>query len=267
MEDQEISNLPEADPLSGSEIIAITQSGETKRTTLTSAAALMAAATTVQNWQSPFRGAILKITSDKTGLTFPTFIGWDTTNYDTDGFWSVGNSTRITIPAGISKVRFNVSVRFNTAAESGTLFVAITKNGLTSEAGYSNAIMSVRSGTTGFGNNTYMGFTPVIDVEDGDYFEVRITKSGMASVDEILTGSNTFFGVEVVEATDAEARPYDLTGTVLGTPSVSSIVDQHVMSRSTRILENGDLLSSTRTPPRLQTLISMCRKTASQSGL
>jgi hypothetical protein len=37
-------------------------------------------------------------------------IPWDATVYDTDAFWSAGNPARLTVPAGISKVRLKGNI-------------------------------------------------------------------------------------------------------------------------------------------------------------
>jgi len=229
MPDTEISNLPAADPLTGAEILPITQGGVTKRTTLTDAAGLIAAATTTQNWQSPYRGALASLSADIINLTSGSNVPFSETVYDTDGIWNVGNPSRLTVPAGVSRVRITASMESPSAGFTNNSFtMRLSKNGLNFKG------MATQSATLGFNNEVMSFSSAVIDVIPGDYFEVRLFHSQDMDLDV-----NTSFGMEIVEATDAEARPYDLTGTVLGIPTVSAIVDQHVMSRTTRMLLDG----------------------------
>jgi hypothetical protein len=58
-----------------------------------------------------FRDTTLTITgyeavADSTDVVVP----WNAVVYDTDAFWSAGNPTRLTVPAGVSKVRLKGNI-------------------------------------------------------------------------------------------------------------------------------------------------------------
>ena len=58
-----------------------------------------------------FRGALVKLTADEpiadsTDVAIPR----DAAVYDTDAFWSAGNPTRLTVPAGVAKVRLKGNI-------------------------------------------------------------------------------------------------------------------------------------------------------------
>jgi len=145
---------------------------------------------------STFSGALVERTSNATGLTFPYFVEWQNAARDTDSFFNVLNPTRLTIPAGISKVRLKASVVLEAASQSGSLSASFRKNGATV---LGSSLVNYREGATGFNNNTIVGFTAVLDVVQNDYFEIRINKSGMTSVNEVLTNDSTWMEIEKVE--------------------------------------------------------------------
>jgi hypothetical protein len=66
--------------------------------------------------KSGFRGCLIYPTATNV-LTTATWekIVFGATKYDTDTFWTVGSPTRITIPAGVSKVRVIGCVTFGTS--------------------------------------------------------------------------------------------------------------------------------------------------------
>lgn len=234
MPDTPISGLPDASALTGAELFALTQGGVSKKVSGSVLATLMSAAAPTQNWAVPFRGALAKRTSDLTGIVWAVMIPWQDTYYDTDGFWSVGNPSRLTIPAGVTKVRLIGSSALELSGAAGSVYCNIYKNGAAAVCGVS----SPRNYTDGYSNNDVFTISPVVDVVEGDYFELRVNCT-ISGVDQIAVDEQTFFGIEVVEVSDAEARPYDLPAFIVGTPAASSIAHQTVLNRVARILPNG----------------------------
>ena len=58
-----------------------------------------------------FQGALVRLTADEpVADSTDVAIPWDATVNDTDAFWSAGNPTRLTVPAGLSKVRLNGNI-------------------------------------------------------------------------------------------------------------------------------------------------------------
>jgi len=53
-----------------------------------------------------FRGVLVRLTADEpVANSTDAAIPWDATIYDTNAYWSAGSPTRLTVPAGVSKVR------------------------------------------------------------------------------------------------------------------------------------------------------------------
>jgi hypothetical protein len=192
-----IDQLDPAAALAGTEAIHIVQNGKSVRVTLAALAQHIKVAQTIVPASEPFRGALLRRTSNLTSVSFPAFIPWQQAAYDSDSFWSAGAATRITIPAGVTKVRITGSARLNPAAEAGGLSCRVWRNG--SEFEFSASIVQ-RQGEIGFTDNALATFTPVVPVVAGDYFELRVNKDVMASVTSVLSSNTaTFFSVEVIE--------------------------------------------------------------------
>jgi hypothetical protein len=55
----------------------------------------------------PFRGALLRRSTDFSVGATGTYVAvsWQSAAYDSDGFWDAGQPTRLTVPAGVTKVR------------------------------------------------------------------------------------------------------------------------------------------------------------------
>lgn len=179
------------------------------------------------NWSTPFRGARAKFTADKTGLNLSVgvVLSWDAADNDTDGFWSAGAPTRLTVPAGITKVRLHASVRMTTGAAGGNQALYIQKNGSALYPGsgsisYPSAFSTLDAATP----------TAVVDVEEGDEFRVYYFVSSQTN--ETLDADNTFFSIEVVETADAVAPPEDVAGFLAGVPGSSALLLRRPVARA-----------------------------------
>lgn len=197
IENKEIIDLPAAEALTGAELVTVIQGGVSVKVPISTLSAHIKIAETIVPASEPFKGALLRRTSDLNAVSFPLFVPWQEAAYDSDSFWSAGAATRITIPAGITKVRLTGSVRFNASFEAGTISCRIYKNG--GIFPYSTSIIQ-RQGATGFDDNANAAFTPVIPVVQNDYFELRANRAGLASMVNLLQEIDAlFFSVEVVE--------------------------------------------------------------------
>lgn len=113
--------------------------------------------------------------------------------YDTDGFHDNStNNTRLTIPAGVSKVRLKGCMQPN-AMTSGICYIKTQKNG----ADYTGQGF-VRVISDGFGSPVVLS-TAVIDVVEGDYFEFLIYQNSGSDKEITATSINNWFSIEVVE--------------------------------------------------------------------
>lgn len=153
---------------------------------------------------SPWRGATATLSGDITLIDASAagyLVPWDAEVEDTDGFHdTVTNNTRMTIPAGVSRVNVTYGVVTNSMdTATSYLQTLLSKNGSTAFIG--NGVSRTEINNTNPRNTvTVMGITVV----EGDYFEVQLNQD----VDEnfTLVSASSFFRVEVSE-TDENAFP------------------------------------------------------------
>jgi hypothetical protein len=151
-------------------------------------------------------GAMVTKTADQTAvnLTTATEITWNSEVYDSDNFHdNATNNTRLTVPAGVSRVRVGFNLALANHGAGGTLIARIAKSGAVDwdgMGGQTNAdIISDL--------NNVSGMTGPVDVVEGDYFELRaqITSATDTSVD--IDASRSTFWIEVI---DRIVRPENL---------------------------------------------------------
>jgi hypothetical protein len=160
------------------------------------------------NWAVPFRGALVRLTADATSLSFPWLAAWQTAVYDTDAFWSSGVPTRLTVPAGVTRVRLHGSVRLPDAASVGAINLQFLRNGAAPSAAFpGTAMWAVRVGGTGFTDNAAFLLSPVLAVSPGDFLELRVNRTGLGTPTTVLADAATFFAMEVIEVSTAEQVP------------------------------------------------------------
>lgn len=139
-----------------------------------------------------FKGAMVKLTSDEVSPAFPYIVVWDAAEYDTNVFWSAGAPTRLTIPAGVTKVRLHGSILAEATLTVGAdLSLIIHKNGTAVYVG------SVTEGMDAVFTTVVGAITsPVLSVIAGDYFELRFN-----STDTTVTiEQNSTFSIEVLDS-------------------------------------------------------------------
>ena len=141
-----------------------------------------------QNIGTPFIGALVtKSSSQAIAAGVTTALTWDQEVYDTNDFHdNVTNNTRMTIPAGVTKVicRSNITG----SNQTGQLVLSLRKNGSDVEGGF--LCDTDTSGIDGLN-----GVSSVIDVSAGDYFEVFAFSS---SARDISNNVFTWFSIEAV---------------------------------------------------------------------
>lgn len=130
----------------------------------------------------PFKGCFL---AQNAGQSLPagtyTALSFNAVVYDTDGFYDAAEPTRITIPAGVKKIRLSGGVRIG----STRIGFRIYKNGGLATYGI---LADNYDYVTCFG-------TCVLEVEEGDYFEMQAS-SGTA---QTTMTAHTYYNCEVVE--------------------------------------------------------------------
>jgi hypothetical protein len=137
---------------------------------------------------------VYRSTNQAFSSTVGDFLSFDTEVYDDNSFWDVGAPTRLTIPAGVSKVKLHASAIANPGAGAGYWQLSVYKNGATCPGAVSDY-----SGYVATVNNALHVNTAVLDVTPGDYFEMRIYHNTTGSAN-VLGGSITnMFEVEVIQ--------------------------------------------------------------------
>ena len=180
----------------------------------------------------PYKGALIQRSTDLTSINFPILIPFQSTVYDTDTFWDIAHPTRITVPAGVTKVRLQGSVSLKSGADTGGVFVSFEKNGSGGTIG--GGVFTVRQGTSGYTNNEFAAGTAVLPVTEGDYFELRVNSTS-SSWDDVQAGIRTWFAIEVVETADAANPSYDFSWRKEGQPGASEVVFRQVLARRVRL--------------------------------
>lgn len=192
-----ISLLPDLPlPFLGTDLIPVTRSGVTYKAPASALKTFVNTDPSVVPSAVPFKGALVRRTSSLTSVTWPLLIPWQEAVYDTDDFWAGAAPSRLTVPAGVTKVRLTASVSFEGLATAGSVFAQFFRNGASLSPGSGP---TARQSNTGFSDNVLPLVSPVVNVTAGDYFEVRATVS-MSGQDQILEDYRTWFALEVVEA-------------------------------------------------------------------
>lgn len=116
-------------------------------------------------------------------------VAWENEVTDVGGWWDVSAPTRLTVPAGVTKVR--VSSNIHTAgASSGQVAVAIRKGG-----SFANGDGLPASDTDTEATDFLNLQSSVMDVVEGDYFEVR---SYVGANYNLTADPFTWFSIEEV---------------------------------------------------------------------
>lgn len=152
--------------------------------------------------ERPYRGCRATMSVDLTGLntTAGYVVPWNAEARDTDAIHdTVTNNSRLTVPAGVTKVRLSFNLYCANISTGGNLSARINKNG----AAFDGMAQEL-AGTAG---NTFwaaQGTSDVLDVVAGDYFEVQAIASTDTAIDFIAARS--WFAMEIVE-TASSALP------------------------------------------------------------
>ena len=172
--------------------------------------------------------AILKLTSNESfsGATWSKLDNFTTVSTDNSPSQAISDATnsRMIIPAGVEKVRLSAGARINDVA--GQTMIQIyhydsNNNQLTDGADTSIGYNEIDSA----GNDTVTTATPILEVNQGDYFEVWVygQDAGSARVNR-----TTYFEMEVVE------------GSMLNTTVASTIELDHLSDVDTSTVAPTD---------------------------
>ena len=136
----------------------------------------------------------MNATSNLSTINTWTPIAWTTEQRDTDTFWISSAPTRLTIPAGVTKVRVSAGIQVDASDAVENNGLTFFKNGSSAFAGNVN----FNFGSSGLTNPGATGSTDVIDVVAGDYFTFNYYASGTFSI-----AATSWFAIEVIERNSA----------------------------------------------------------------
>lgn len=204
MANKTIDELTAAGTITGDELLHLLQGGNSRKATLSQIAAALAGITSAQTWATPFRGALLTRATDYMDFdeNTPILAPWEQAEYDTDGFFSLTQPTRITIPTGVHKVRISGQVALPSSITAHSAYVTAYKNGLPDYPG--QGVQNFRQSADGFSNNVYQTQSAIIPVVAGDYFELRLYTSGALGLMDDILAPASWFQVEVIEGSAVE---------------------------------------------------------------
>lgn len=146
---------------------------------------------------NPWRGCLLNRTSvlSKASNALWEPVPWQAAAFDSDSLWSIVNPTRITVPVGVTKMRFSGAVTFPTNA-TGHRGLALYKNDSATVFGRFRETMSATATlSTGISAES-----AVMEVEEGDYFELKILQNSGSPLDIPVDTTPVWFQAEIVEA-------------------------------------------------------------------
>lgn len=181
---------------------------------------------------SEFSGALLTLTNTRTWKsTSYNNVDWDKAEYDTSGFYNPKQSTRLTIPRGVSKVRLSANIAWATVGtkfDEGYRAMKILKNGKSAPGLPYQRYMGI---STSPGNIS----STVIPVKEGDYFELEVY---YRDNNELYLGSSdyTWFSIEVV---DYEKKVIKPDFTLIGHRGASGYAEEHTIASYELALKKG----------------------------
>lgn len=146
-----------------------------------------------------FRGALVRLSVSQNNVNFtagsPTFgayVVFDAEVYDTSGIHdNAVNNTRLTVPAGASKVRLTAQATLDNVTANEWVYLAVDKNGSATWVGTAQSAATL--------SNTAVrlnAVSPVVEVVPGDFFQMRIY---IALDTAVTVSTTTTFAMEIVE--------------------------------------------------------------------
>lgn len=129
---------------------------------------------------------------------FGAYIPWDVNTFDTDGIHSTTtNTTRLVVPAGVSRVRCRLGINGTNSVANDMVFAAIDKNNTGSGSVFfiGQAVGVHAINATQIRLNVS---TPVMPVVPGDWFEARLY-DGSNSTATATVATSSWFSMEIVQ--------------------------------------------------------------------
>ena len=171
----------------------------------------------------PFSGALVDLAADETTADYipAKAVPFDAETYDIGGWHDNStNNTRLTVPAGVTKVRVVGSLIVALTTTSDDFYgIAIYKNGAQVYIGNVEQRSKIATGTVKFAISSH-----VHEVVAGDYFELFFESGGDASV--TVQSDRSSFSIQAIETTEsgktATVQTTDATATVIANGAMAA---------------------------------------------
>jgi len=176
----------------------------------------------------PFRGALVRRTTNFSVSTTGAYVAvpWQSAVYDSDALWDAGQSTRLTVPAGVTKVRLTGNIEWQTSPTSQLVEIRMNGGGVIGGGSF------IVRGDSGYSNQMRNIASAVLPVVAGDWFELTVFVSASG---ELRGMERTWFALEVVETEDAADPPADFAFANAGAPAASEVLLRTVVARRSRL--------------------------------
>jgi hypothetical protein len=184
---------------------------------------------------APTKAASLLLTTETTVTSSTTTISFDGAKFDEGGWWDAANPTRLTVPAGVNRIILSAGAKSQgVGASTQDYNTRIVKNGTT----------DVLNTTI---DNQYWGPPPVstevLEVVEGDYFELLFWSNQNWSLNEAVT----FFSAYSVEASyqDIPTHTSFLNVDVSDEPDAAPLLDKgygHAISNTGVTVTGGKMV-------------------------
>ena len=153
-----------------------------------------------------FVGARVSISPVRTGQDYSTLttLTWDVEEFDVGGFFDPASNSRMTIPSGVTYAVVHGGVTLGGFASTGDLFIDILRNGVS---------LGIGSTTKNIGISTEARTsvtTGVIEVSEGDYFEIaiRVVQDDSVSLQPIGTFFSTHASSTEIGGSSPDTNDY-----------------------------------------------------------
>lgn len=175
-----------------------------------------------------YSGALIKLKENQPldSNTYAMAI-WGGAIYNTDGYWDPENPTRLTVPKGVTKVKVLASILWESNSD-GFRQLRLKKNG-----NYTYGLPYVRYQAVSTSGAT--GTSSVIEVEEGDYFELDVIQTSGKSIN-LREDPYTWMSIEAVEMSK---EFYDPSFMLVGHRGATGYAPEHSMRGYHMAIDKG----------------------------
>ena len=175
-----------------------------------------------------YSGALIKLKENQPldSNTYAMAI-WGGAIYNTDGYWDPENPTRLTVPKGVTKVKVLASILWE-SNNDGFRQLRLKKNG-----NYTYGLPYVRYQAVSTSGAT--GTSSVIEVEEGDYFELDVIQTSGKSIN-LREDPYTWMSIEAVEMSK---EFYDPSFMLVGHRGATGYAPEHSMRGYHMAIDKG----------------------------